>query len=215
MLMYPRPVRRTLAGQERLNGRRLQGDIMTKRIVLAALAGAVIFWFFGYVWFAATPLGAMTVQPLPAAAQPAVESLKGSGLASGTYFTPHWADPAVTDPEKVAEAMRNGPLVMVHYSAGGTDPFAPMLNGLVHFFVSALLLGLLVSRAGDSLQGFTARWGFIALFGVAAAFYVRLGPAIWYGLPLEGFIWYGVYDVLGWIIAGAAMARILKPADEV
>ncbi|MFY8095506.1 MAG: hypothetical protein ACOVN0_18665 [Niveispirillum sp.] len=187
---------------------------MGKRLGLAAMAGAFILFFWGFFWFGISPMAKQTLQPLPEGAQPGISAMAASGLSSGTYISPAYDD---STPEIAAKTIADyaaGPVVMIHYRNSGIGFMDPvvMLTGLIHFFVSALIVGWLSVMSGAPLPTFRARWLVVAVSGILIGFAGRFSQPIWYQMPWDFFLYYAAFDVTGWALAGLAMARILRPA---
>lgn len=187
---------------------------MGKRLGLAALAAAFILFFWGFFWFGISPLAKQALPSLPDSAQPGIAALAASGLPSGTYMYPAYDD---STPEITAKTIADyaaGPVAMIHFRAQGVGFMDPMvmLTGLVHFLISALLVGWLSMRGGGPADSFIARWSFVFGAGLLIGFAGRLSQPIWYQMPWDFFLYYAAFDVTGWALAGLAMARILRPA---
>lgn len=186
---------------------------MAKRMGLAALAAALILFFWGFFWFGISPLAKQSLQSLPSSAQPGIALFAATGLASGTYMSPSYDDSTPEIAAQTVAAYAAGPVAMIHYRQTGVgfmDP-AVMGVGFLHFFVSALLVGWLATRGGAPLPDFRRRWAFVAGAGLLIGFAGRFSEPIWYQLPWSFFVYYAAFDVTGWALAGLAMARILRP----
>lgn len=186
---------------------------MNLKLLLGALAGAVVLMLWGAIFWMALASGSTAVRNLPNG-DSLVAAMKSSITESGTYFWPQM-DPKGT-PEQRDEAVKNyenGPVVMVSYRADGINPLGggTYLLGFVHFFFSALLVAMLMGFALPRLASYGSRFGFILLAGIFAAFSVDLAGPIWFhtvaGLPVLNM----VYHITGWLMAALVMAAIIRP----
>lgn len=188
---------------------------MGKRLAWSALAGGFILFFWGWVWFGMLPMARMVTSILPpAAAEPVVAALKAAALPTGTYHWPAGDDSSEQAFAQSQAAFAAGPVLMLHYRAEGAGFMDPkvMGTGLIHFILSAGLVGWLVARGGTGSYG--ARWVSVAGIGLAVGFIARFSEPIWFFAPWPHFLYYAAGDVTGWALAGLAMARLLKPAES-
>lgn len=188
---------------------------MGKRLALSALAGGFILFFWGWIWFGMLPMARSVMPPLPAiSGEAAVAVLKLSGLPTGTYLWPAGDDSSEEAIAKSQAAYRAGPVILMHYRAEGAPFMDPKIMGmgLIHFILSAALVGWLASRTGAGGSG--ARWVSVAGIGLAVGFIARFSEPIWFSAPWPYFLYYAGNDVTGWALAGLAMARLLKPVES-
>ncbi|MFQ5724614.1 MAG: hypothetical protein ACE5G6_08970, partial [Terriglobia bacterium] len=144
---------------------------MTGRLTLGALAGGVVLFLWGFIFWTILPFGHWSVSALPNE-QAVIETLRKAETPSGTYYFP--APPEggdVTDPEYVQKHSK-GPVGHLFYRAEGIDPNSPftLLQGFFHFLLSALLVALLMKPALPQLGSYGLRVGYIWLLGLFATF---------------------------------------------
>lgn len=186
---------------------------MTLKLLLGALVGTVVLMIWGTVYWTGMAFNGRTLTDLPNGEQIAA-TLKQSGARSGTYLWP--APPTSSDPaNRLAFKDKHlaGPLMMVSYRADGVDPMSAgvMGMGIVHYFISALLVALLMRLAMPGLRSYIRRAGFVALAGIFAGFMADLSGPIWFHVPADFPLLNFVYHVVAWVLAGLAMAAIIKP----
>jgi hypothetical protein len=75
---------------------------------------------------------------------------------------------------------------------------------MVVSIVAALLL------AQTILIAYSARAGFVGLIGLAAGLTTNVSYWNWYGFPGDYTATYAAIDIIGYIVAGLAIAAILK-----
>ncbi|HYE97034.1 MAG TPA: hypothetical protein VD962_12570 [Rubricoccaceae bacterium] len=179
-----------------------------RSLLLGAVLAAVVLFLFGFVVWGLMPVDPFsTVSDEPALSQTLVQVLP----ASGVYLLPDEGD---TEEEFAAatEAMRRGPLAMVFFRREGVEPMAPAVFalGFLHMFVTALLLGLVLRQAAPALPSYGARVAFVALLGLTAAVWARLGEPIWWHFPWGFHLLYFFSDLLSWTLAGLVLARFVR-----
>jgi hypothetical protein len=181
------------------------------RLLAGSFLAAVAMFLFGALfWTAPLPYG---VVKSVGSERLAAIALKQVFPETGLYMVPS-PQLATEDPERFDELHRAGPTVMANVVH---DPGAPMrgstfVAGFVHQWLSCLLLGMLLLIAAPALEGFVVRAGFIALAGFTAAFFIDIGQAIWWRMPLAWQLYQLTHDTLAWVIAGLVLARFSLPA---
>ena len=186
---------------------------MTGKTITGALVGALVLFFVGFIWYGLLPIGASSFKPLPNP-EAVVEAIKGGNMESGTYIYPFMErDGSATTMEEWQALHANGPLMEIRYHAGGAvvpDP-GMMINGFIHFIISALIVAILMRMALPMLSSYGRRVGFVAMLGLFAGVFTHLSGPIWMYYPADRAIMDAVYSVLSWTLAGLAMAAIIKP----
>jgi hypothetical protein len=187
-----------------------EGKHLMKRLLLAALCGAVILFFWGFLWFGLLPGAKLTTQSMPEGAQEAITAMTAANLPSGTYLYPPSSD---ATPEAIAQtqaAFAKGPVVRVHYRQEGATFMDPkvMLTGFAHFLAAAFIISWLANLLGITDRSWRDRLLFVAGIGFLIGFVGRFSEPIWYFAPWPFFLYYAAFDLTGWTLAGLAMASI-------
>ena len=179
------------------------------KLLLASLLAAIGMMAWAFVFWV-TPLGSGLVQPA-GQGDPALMAALSSLPASGVYYVPGMAEGG--DEEAWAETYRTGPIAHVFVSLEGREPMPPTLYiwGFLHMLVTGLLLAFLLTLALPALGGFGARVGFVFLAGLAAAIWGQIGQPIWFFHSWGYHIFYAVYDLVSWLVAGLILAAFIKP----
>lgn len=186
------------------------------RTLLAALAAATILFLWGGVYFVLVPTSVVEVMR-PVDNEEAVAAMLRTGLPeTGVYLIPWGTQAEIADPafqEELTERHRRGPLVMISYHEEGAEPGDPgvFLSGFLHFFLSGLLVAVLLRIALPVLAGFRQRLVFVTLVGLAAAVIGEVYKGIWFYQPWDYTLYLALFILGGWFLAGLAMAAILKP----
>ncbi|HET6805074.1 MAG TPA: hypothetical protein VFH59_06470 [Frateuria sp.] len=179
------------------------------RILIAALIGGIVMFIWGAVAHMALGLGNPGIRP-PAHEDAVLSSLhEGLGNEPGVYILP-WLDPGAMHDEAVAKAYAakasSAPYAWVVYLPQGGD-MTRMGPQLVTQWVSdtlaALVLAMLMSVPGLGLR---RRLG----LGGAAAVFAWLSTMVpywnWYRFPTSFTGAALLEQLVGWLLAGAAMA---------
>jgi hypothetical protein len=187
------------------------------RPIVAGLLGGFIFFVWGMLTWTIVPLHVATVKALPDESA-VTQALKAQDLPSGVYVAP-WTDDEEdwNDPE--SEWTRNhlaGPLYAVFYRSEGGPPMDPkvMVGGLVIDALGGLVAAFLLVTALPRCPAYWQRTAFVTGLGAFAAIITHLGYWIWMNFATDWTVAFVVDTTVGWTLAGAAMAAILRPRVE-
>ena len=189
---------------------------MLERYLLASLAAAVVMMIWGAVWWAVSPVGFMVMEAAPDEAVVALLSDTLREKGQGVYFYPFASEREAGDPaalEAFRERHRRGPLVQIFYQPQGGELMSPkiFLGGFIHLLASSLLVGALLLMAAPALPTYSRRVLFVFLAGTFAGVVVELGKPIWFYHAWDYSLYAAFFHITGWLLAGLAMAAILKP----
>jgi hypothetical protein len=178
------------------------------RLLLGALAAAVVLFAWGFVYWAALPFSFLVIRALPDA-ESLGQTLKGKIADDGLYFYA-WPDPDLHARDPAAarteadRRLKEGPRIQVYYRKDGMDETAQAMmfaQGFLHYVVASLIAGGLLRFAG--LQRYLARVLLVAGIGLFAA--------IWFHHPWPWALFQAVYTVIGWLLAGLVLAAFIRP----
>jgi hypothetical protein len=179
------------------------------RVLVAALFGGIVMFFWGAVAHMALGLGNVGIYQ-PAHEDAVLGSLhEGLGPEAGVYllpsFDPHkWSDPAV----KAAYAQKAvvSPYAMVIYLPQGED-MTQMGPQLTRQWASDTLASLALALAmGMAALSFGRRMLMAAIAPIFAWLSVLVPYWNWYRFP-GSFTWAALAEqLIGWLLAGAVMA---------
>ncbi len=192
---------------------------MTKRLVLAGLAGGVAMFVWTSVAHLLLPLGETGVKEMPNE-QAVLTSMQASiGQASGFYYFPGMGiGPDATSEQKRA-AMQHydqktavSPSGILIYTPPPSKSMTPGRLGteLCNEFLQALLLAFLIAQT--KLVSFGSKVGFATVVGVLAALPTNVSYWNWYGFPTNYTVAYMAIQIFGFLCAGLAIAPIMKRA---
>ena len=181
------------------------------RILIAGLAGGIAMFVWTSIAHVMTPLGHMGISPIPNE-EPVLAALAGSiGDKSGLYFFP-WVDPNDPDAQKnyMAKAKTNPSGFIIYHPAGSTADMTPatLLSEFAKETVQTLIAAFLLSLT--VLASYLSRVGFVTLIGVSAGIATNVSNLIWYRYPLDYTLAFVTIEVVGALVAGLAIAAIIR-----
>ncbi len=184
-----------------------------KRILVPGIVGGIVMFIWGAVSHMALPIGEMGIQSLPNE-EPVVAAMKQSIPAAGLYMFPGMASHNEMSKEEQAawEAKyKAGPTGLLVYHPGGEQAMPPMMlvKELLSNIACALIVAMVLSKVGGT---YGSRVVTVALLGLFAWLSVSASQWIWYRFPAAFSIGELIGQVVGWGLAGLAMAKMVKPA---
>ena len=189
---------------------------MIGKLFLGALAAAVVAMIWGVLFWAVLPFSSQVIKSTPNE-EAVVKALKESGATTGVYLFPGPPGNAGADAQtKWMEKSKAGPNGMIILQKEGADPMAAsiFIKGFIHYFVSALLAGVLLLLALPNLPSYGSRVLFLTLLGFFAGFFVDLSNAIWWQHPWNFSLLNLCYATGCWLVAALVMAWLIRPARE-
>jgi hypothetical protein len=194
---------------------------MVKKILLAAILGGIALFVWESVAHMLTPLGDAGIQGL-SNEQPVLAALKENIKAPGFYFFPApQIAPGMTK-EQQHQAMQvamdewsTGPAGILIFHPSGAESLSArqLLTQFGADVVVMLLAAALLARA-TGLKSYAARLGFVTLMGLIPTLRSELPYWNWYGFP-------GVYlaaqfavQLVGFLVGGLVLARLIRPVPE-
>jgi hypothetical protein len=178
------------------------------RMLLGALVAAFLMFMWGFVFW-----GAGIVDPakhMSAEGETAIaDALRTHAPEHGLYFVPDMKNG--TEAEAAAR-MAQGPFAMIYVKPSGAtmgDP-AVMGMGFAHMFVTAALIGLILSWVLPATPSWMDRFKLVALIGATATIFAVLSHPIWWHHAWGTSMYFAVYDFVSYLIAGAVMAWAVR-----
>ena len=180
------------------------------RILIAGIVGGIAMFIWTSIAHVVLPLGAVGLSQIPNE-KPVLNAMQNSiGTTSGLYIFP-WVDVKRSDAMAQAEAkMKVNPSGLLIYRPAGAEGMTPKML-IVEFIkevIVSLIAALLLAQA--VLRSYGARAGFVALIGLAAGLTTNISYWNWYGFPGDYTTAYAAIDIIGYVVAGLAIAAILK-----
>ena len=186
---------------------------MAKRVILAAILGGILLFNWGFVAHMVLPIGEMGVHMLPDEAAVAGQ-IRSTVKAPGFYIFPgkDMSKNASESEQKVwEEKAKQGPVgVLIVQPQGREFAMGPLLLTEVGTNIaSALLAALLLSQVRIGASYWT-RVGLVTLLGLFAFVTVVVPYWNWYSFPADFVASEAIEHVVGWFLAGLAMAAIVR-----
>lgn len=182
---------------------------MQMRVLVAGLAGGVVMFLWGFVFWALLPFPKVF---LPATPQEAAlrRALDDALPASGTYVFPSRAE---QDHATMKARYAEGPVGTVAFHKGGVDMDDPSVyvKGLAHFVACATIAAGILSTVVGSLTTYGARALFVFRLGLFAGVAIEIAKSIWFYAPADFVLLDCAFHFTGWGLAGLAIARVVRP----
>jgi hypothetical protein len=182
------------------------------RVILAAIVGGVLLFFWGFVAHMLLPFSEQALKPVPNEAA-VIEAVRDNVTENGVYYIPYMDYMTASEADKKAQAEKiaNGPSGLLVLRTGGVS--MDMKRELPTEFLSNVLAAMVAALAvtGLGARGYGARVGAIFAFGVVAWLSISVSQWTWYGFSTDFLIGDLVDQWGGWLLAGLGMAAVLKP----
>ena len=181
------------------------------RIIVAAIVGGLVVFIWSAISHIVTPLGGMGLSTLPDEARQ-LESFNAVP-ASGMYFFPGIDMKKKMTPEEekaFEEKMKAGPSGLLIITKGAGEAMSPRQLGseLATNIIAALIAAILVSMM---VGAYLKRAFAVALLGAFSIISLLASYWIWYGFPSAFIAGEAVTEIVGWLLAGLAIAKIVRP----
>jgi hypothetical protein len=192
---------------------------MAKRVILAGILGGILVFFWGFVAHMVLPLGEMGVHALPDESA-IIGAVRSTVKEPGFYYFPAGNMNASESEQKAwLEKAKQGPIGVMVVRPGGGEGLSPrmLLTEFGTNTVSSLLAALVLAGAGAGV-GYWKRVGIVTLLGIFALVTVVVPYWNWYSFPADFVASEAIEHVVGWFLAGLALAAIVrtprvKPAE--
>lgn len=189
-----------------------------KRVLLAAIAGAVAMFLWSTVAHMMTPLASTGVEEIPNEAA-VTTAMQSNIVAHGLYLFPGYGlghKPSMAEMranmESQQKKLATSPSgLLVYFPANRPMNFGALMG--VEFgneFLLALLAMVLLSMSG--IVSYGRRVLFVALLGLAAVLTTNVSYWNWYGFPSNYTCAYMFTEWLGFFVAGLVGAAVLGKA---
>jgi hypothetical protein len=183
-----------------------------QRVLLAALAGAVLYFLWGFIFWVVLPIGPMVFQQ--AADEPALaEQIRRSIQQPGTYLVPGM-ELMTTDAAEFTRRHEAGPVATLFVHSAGRPVMGAtvLLGGFATMFASTLLMSVLLKVT--AIPCYAGRVIVVCLAGLAGIFLGDLGFPFWYDWPWHLWLASAVFHVSGWLLVGLVLAAIVRPRPQ-
>ena len=188
-----------------------------KRVLIGALVGGTILFVWGFVSWVVLHWHKTSGFALPNEPR-VVAALEESGVRQGVYWVPGAERRRGATPEERDRALEDwkrrhqeGPRALIVYRPDGSDPENPALygTGIAIDIVAALLACLMLAAAG--LRTYGGRVLFVAGLGAIVACFADASAWNFMYFPPDWSLVMMADRMVGWILAGLAIAAIVRP----
>src|SRR5262245_3409059 len=181
------------------------------RIIIAAIVGGIIVFVWSAVIHIATPVGGMGLSMLPDEAR-YMETFR-SIPSSGMYFFPGIdmsKKPTHEEQRAWGEKIKAGPSGLLIITKGAGEAMSPrqLASEFVSNVVAALIAAILVSFM---IGSWFKRAFAVALLGAFGIVSLLVSYWIWYAFPSPFICGEAFTEIIGWLLAGLAIAKIVPP----
>jgi hypothetical protein len=190
---------------------------MAKRILLAAVLGAIAMFLWSSLAHVVLPLARTGIQEMPNE-QPVLSAMQTSlGGTPGLYFFPGTgAGPDATREQQNAamqqydQKLGSNPSGLLIYHPPGAKALTPgqLITEFLTELVEALIVVFLLAQT--RLSSFASRVGFVTLAGIMAAITTNLPYWNWYGFPTNYTMAYMTIEIVGYVAVGIVAAVVMR-----
>ncbi len=181
------------------------------RILAAGIVGGLLVFGWGALAHTVLPLGETGIGQLPDESfvmAPMTATIQDPGLYLFPASDPS-RDPSPEEEMAWQDRYRAGPRGMVVFQPTGAEPMSPKQLGTeaISNVLAALIGAFLLSLMSG---GYLVRVVAVTSLGLFAWLSINVSYWNWFGFPVDFTIAAGILEVVGWLVAGLAMAAIVK-----
>jgi hypothetical protein len=178
------------------------------RLGIGALVAAFLMFMWGFVFWASGLIEPAT-HLTPEGEAAITDALRQHTSKHGLYFIP---DSANGTEAEVASRMAQGPFAKLHIKPTGATMGDPMVMGMgfLNMFVTAALIGILLTWTLPAAPGWFDRFKLVVLVGVIATWFGVMSEPIWWYHDWGTSSLFALFDLVSYAIAGAVMAYAVK-----
>jgi hypothetical protein len=181
------------------------------RIFMAGLIGGVVFFLWAAIAHMVLPIGEMGMQR-PTSEDAVIAAASANMSAPGIYMVPGLTGEQMKDQAAVkaySDKAKTNPYAFVVYQPQGKDG-TDMGRNLIIQFISDTLSAMVVAFVlGLGAFGFSKRVFIATALGLFSWLAVNVPYWNWYRFPTDFTLGALLEQVLGWLLAGVAMAWFL------
>ena len=185
------------------------------KILIGGIVGGVVLFIWGFVSHVVLPLGEIGFNTIPDD-KLLISVMQNSVRESGLYVFPGYDMSRKMTPEEMKtweEKYKAGPTGLLVYRSEGGEVMSPkqLFTQFVSVLLAALVAAFLLSLTAAS---FRKQVIFVTLLGLFSWLTISVPYWNWYGFPAD-FTTAGLIDgVVGWFLAGLAMAAVMKKSNS-
>jgi hypothetical protein len=182
------------------------------RVLLAGLVGGIVMFIWSSISHTVLPLGEAGIRSLPQE-EPVLAAMREAVSEPGFYFFPGMdmsSEPSADEQRAWEERIRQGPAGLIVIDPDGHEPMPPstlfieLISNIIAATLAAFILAKLTAAPGSRVVD-------AAVFGLVGWFSLSVSYWNWWKFPSAMILAEGVDQLVGWTLAGFAMAMLLKP----
>ncbi len=187
------------------------------RVLIAAVAGAVVLFVWGTVSWTVLPWHTATLNTLPNE-QTVVGALKAQLPHTGVYYFP--ACPADYDDTEAVEQWtarhKQGPIGLMFYQAQGAEPMPGSMFGVGFALdlIATFVMAWIVCLSSHHANTFLKRLGVATMLGILVAVFADLMLWNWMRAPAHYTLINAADHIVAATLAGIPIAAIIKPCAK-
>jgi len=187
-----------------------------KKILLSGILGGLVAFIWSAIAHMNPVTGQMGLSMMNAKEEDTVMAALKSGLSQpGLYFFPVCDMSKMTKEQKAVwiAKCKAGPVGFLLYDPNGSDPM-DMTQQLVVEFLATVLCGLIAASILSATVGsLRCRATMVAMMGLFTWLALSISQWTWYHFPFSFIALDAIDQVIGWLLAGFLMAKMIKPAQ--
>jgi hypothetical protein len=184
---------------------------MTMRILVAGILGGIAMFVWTSIAHVALPLGQIGFSTM-ANEGPTLSAISAAtGSKRGLYLFPSVDMNAKNAEAFEAAKLKTEPSGILVYQPPGAPGMTP--KTLIHEFLTELVEALIAAAllAQTAIGAYLGRVGFVTLTGIVAALATNVSYWNWYGFPMSYTLANMGIEIVGFLVAGLAIAAWLRP----
>ncbi len=187
-----------------------------KRMLLGALVGGVILFFWSFLAWVVLPLHEPSLRAIPNE-DAVMATLQSSLKTRSVYIFPKNPGSSADAAAQAAwtDKMKRGPTGLIFFDPTGTDPMMPgqFACGMLLDIISAFVAAWFLARSTAAGSSYMMRVAFCGMFGIFTAVFVHLMNWNWMGFPADFTTGQIIDAIVSWILAGLGIAAFVKSAE--
>lgn len=188
---------------------------MSGRNWIAAIAGGIVLFMWGFISHMVLQVGEAGIKTIPVATEDSMVSMLRDSLSErGFYIFPGYDMKGHPTPEetKAWEARyQAGPTGILIYDPAGKAILSPR-QLLTELFANIAGAAIVVYVLSFLPGGFLRRVLVSTLFGLFSWVVLSVPYWNWYGFPSDFIAAEGFDQVFSWFLVGLVLAKLVKPA---
>lgn len=186
---------------------------MNTKVLLSGIIGGVVIFIWSFISHMLLPLGEAGIKTLPNE-DAVIAALRDNVKAPSIYLFPGFMSSGMTEAQQAEynQKREQGPVGFLVYQPGGSPIMFPqrLMIELITNIISAIIAAFLLSQALGKLTGLGGRVLFVTLLGAVPFFVIDASYWNWYDFPMKYVLAQLTDQVVGFALAGVAMAKMLK-----